>query len=156
MGHRDYEEFLAACNARSVRYLIGGAHAVAFYARPRATKDIDVFVDRTRANASRVVAAVREFFGGASPRGCSEPEDLMDPAVFVQLGVAPVRIDILTSFGGVPSFAQAWKRRTDARYGRVPAHYLSLEDLIAEKAYWRRDQDQVDLKSLERARRRKK
>jgi len=74
--------------------------------------------------------------------------------VFVQLGVAPVRINLLNSFGGVASFAQAWKRRVDARYGKVDAHYLALEDLIAEKAHWRRDQDLVDLKTLESARKR--
>lgn len=156
MGHPDYEEFLAAFNAHRVRYLIGGAHAVALYARPRATKDIDLFLDPTPANAARAVRAVRDFFGGTAPPGCSAARDLLEPGVFVQLGVAPVRIDLLTSFGGVASFGKAWRRRVDARYGAVDAHYLSLEDLIAEKAHWRRDQDLVDLKALERVRKPKR
>jgi hypothetical protein len=57
-------------------------------------------------------------------------------------------------FGKVGAFGRAWRRRVDARYGKVDAHYLSLDDLIAEKAYFGRDQDLVDLKLLERARRR--
>jgi hypothetical protein len=155
VAHPDYEEFLAACNDHRVRYLIGGAHAVGFYARPRATKDLDIFLDPTPANARRAIAAVRDFFGGTAPRGCSRPSDLLEPDIFVQLGVAPVRIDLLTSFGDGTRFAQAWRRRVDARYGKVDAHYLSLDDLIAQKGFFRRDQDLVDLKFLERARRRR-
>lgn len=45
MASRDYEEFIAALNARGVRYLIVGAHAVALHTRPRATKALDVLVD---------------------------------------------------------------------------------------------------------------
>lgn len=149
MPHRDYEELLAAFAARRVQYLIGGAHAVALYARPRATKDLDVFVRPTRANAQRTVAAIRDFFGGVAPM-YADIATLIDPDVIVQLGVAPVRVDLLSCFGAV-SFASAWKRRTDAPFGRVRAHYLSLDDLIAEKAHWDRDQDRYDLRALQRA-----
>ena len=78
-------------------------------------------------------------------------EDLLDPMVFIQLGVAPVRIDILTSLGAT-TFRVAWRRRFEARFGRVSAHYLALDDLIAEKEHWARPQDLVDLQSLRRAR----
>jgi hypothetical protein len=60
---RDFEEFIASLNANRVRYLIVGGYAVAFHARPRATKDIDVLVDRSSANAKRVHAALQAFFG---------------------------------------------------------------------------------------------
>ena len=42
MPSQDYEEFIAALNAHGVRYLVVGAHAVAFHARPRATRDLDI------------------------------------------------------------------------------------------------------------------
>ena len=58
MASRDYEEFIAALNAHGVRYLVAGAHAVAFYARPRATKDLDILIEPTPANARRVLAAL--------------------------------------------------------------------------------------------------
>lgn len=63
MASQDYEEFIAALNAHGVRHLIIGAHAVAFHARPRATKDLDILLDPTPDNAHKVLAALRDFFG---------------------------------------------------------------------------------------------
>ena len=65
MASHDYEEFIAALNAHGVQYLIVGAHAVAFHARPRATKDLDILIESTAENARKVLAALRVFFGGA-------------------------------------------------------------------------------------------
>lgn len=61
MLYPDFEEFIECLNARRVRYLIIGGYAVAFHARPRATKDIDVLVDPTAANAKRVLSALTSF-----------------------------------------------------------------------------------------------
>lgn len=154
MPYRDFEEFLAALNARHARYVIGGAHALAFHAIPRATKDLDIFFAPTRPNAARVAAAIRDFFGGTRPKYASVG-NLLDPRVIVQLGVAPVRIDLVNRLEGVGKFAKAWKERVDARFGQVPAHYLSLDHLIAEKAHWGRAQDLADLESLRRVQARK-
>ena len=93
MACRDYEEFIAALNVHGVRYLVVGAHAVAFHARPRATKDLDVLIEPTVANARKVLAALRDFFGGVE-LGYSE-QDVIDPRWIIQLGVAPVRIDLI-------------------------------------------------------------
>ena len=71
MASQDYEEFIAALNDHGVRYLIVGAHAVAFHARPRATKDLDILLEPTRANAQKALAALRDFFGGVD-LGCTE------------------------------------------------------------------------------------
>jgi len=76
MPFRDYEEFIAALNAHGVRYLVVGAHAVALHARPRATKDLDVLIDPTPANARKALNALRAFFSGAD-LGYSI-DDLMD------------------------------------------------------------------------------
>lgn len=148
MAHPDYEEFLAALNARSVRYLVGGAHALALHARPRATKDFDVFIDPSAANAQRAVLAIADFFDGTAPQYVTA-ETLQDPDVIVQLGVAPVRIDLLCHFGAIRRFDDAWKRRVDADFGGTAAHYLSLEDLIREKRHSSRAQDVADLVALE-------
>jgi hypothetical protein len=58
MASRDYEEFIAALNSRKVRYLVVGAHAVAFHVRPRATRDLDIWLEPTQANAKKVLAAL--------------------------------------------------------------------------------------------------
>lgn len=65
MRYHDYEEFIAALNAREVRYLIAGSHAVAYHATPRATKDLDIFLDPEPGNAGRALVAMKDFFGGA-------------------------------------------------------------------------------------------
>lgn len=152
MAYPDFEEFIGALNARGVRYLLVGAHAVAFHARPRATKDLDIYVEPTRANAKRLRAALSDFFGG-SPPGYAD-SDLLDPAFVIQLGVAPVRIDILSGLEGVESFSKAWRRRVEGPFGPVNAHYLALDDLIAAKAAADRPQDRSDLVTLRRAQRR--
>jgi hypothetical protein len=143
---RDFEELLESFNAAGVRYLIGGAHALALHARPRATKDLDVFVDPTRTNARRVIAGLSSFFDGSAPSYVTE-EALLDPDLIVQLGVAPVRVDILSTFGTL-NFRQAWSRRVEAQFGSVPASYLSRDHLIAEKRHFDRPQDRADLAAL--------
>lgn len=154
MSSRDYEEFLASLNAHGVRYLLVGAHAVAHHARPRATKDLDVYVEPTAENAERVIVAVRDFFGGADI-GITAA-DLTAPERVVQLGVAPARIDLLSSLSSIRDFGAAWERRVDARFGSVEAHYIGLDDLIDEKESAGRDQDRADARSLRAARRRRR
>jgi len=149
MGSRDYEEFIAALNAHGVRYLLVGAHAVAFHARPRATKDLDILLDPTPANARRALEALRDFFGGAD-LGYTIAE-LTDPRWIIQLGVAPVRIDLLSRLTGFPTFQAAWKNRVEARFGAVPTYYLGLDDLIRAKEAAGRAQDRADARVLRQA-----
>jgi hypothetical protein len=149
MASRDYEEFIAEFNAHGVRYVVVGAHAVAAHARPRATKDLDVLIDPTASNARRVLAALKDFFGGVDLG--YQVKDFTDPKWIVQLGVAPVRIDILAGIPGCRSFRGVWSRRYHGRFGRVPANYLSLEDLVRAKQAIGRPQDLADIESLRRA-----
>lgn len=149
---QDFEELLASLNSRKVRYLIGGAHALAFHARPRATKDLDLFVAPTRPNAERFIKALADFFGGSPPSYVSV-KTLLDPNLIVQLGVAPVRVDVLSHFATL-SFAEAWRTRVNARFGTVDAHYLGRQQLIAEKTHFDRPQDRADVAVLRAKRRR--
>lgn len=147
MRSRDYEEFIEFLNRLEARYLVVGAHAVAFHARPRATKDLDVFIEPTLENAELVLSAIRQFLGtnlGIKPR------DLATPGRIVQLGVAPTRIDLMSRLSGISDFESVWQRRVDAVFGDIPAHYLSLEDLIQNKTCAGRDQDKADLRVLQR------
>lgn len=143
---RDFEELLESFNGAGVRYLIGGAHALALHARPRATRDLDVFVDPTKANARRLLVALGKFFGG-SPPSYVTVQAVLDPDTIIQLGVAPVRVDILSAFATL-TFREAWKQRSRATFGSVPASYLSREHLIAEKLHFNRPQDRADVASL--------
>lgn len=151
MASHDYEEFIAALNAHGVRYLVIGAHAVAFHARPRATKDLDILIEPTAANAQKVLRAVQDFFGGVD-LGYSV-EDLTTSDWIIQLGVAPVRIDLIPEIPGFRNFADAWKNRVKANFGSVSAHYLGLDDLIRAKEAAGRLQDRADVRVLRRAQR---
>lgn len=146
---RDFEELLAALDADRVRYVIGGAHALAFHARPRATRDLDVFVDPTPANARRLIAALARFFGGRAPSYVDEAS-ILDPEIIIQLGVAPVRVALLSHFATI-TFREAWRDSVRGSFGSVPARYLSREHLIAEKEHFGRPQDVADVAVLRRA-----
>ena len=149
MPSHDYEEFIAALNGHGVHYLVVGAHAVALHARPRATRDLDILLEPTEENARKALDALRDFFAGADlGYGIA---DLLEPTGIIQIGVAPVRIDLFSAMPGCPSFGEAWKRRVDARFGSVRTHYLGLEDLIRAKQAIARTQDKADIRSLQRA-----
>ncbi len=140
----DFEELLRCLNARSVRAIVVGGHALAFHGRPRFTKDLDVFVEPTPANADRLLSALADFgFGDA---GLSAG-DFSRPGKIVQLGVAPNRIDLLTAIDGV-AFDEAWAGRATGCFGAVPVAYLGREAFIKNKRAAGRPQDLADIDAL--------
>src|SRR3989442_8740941 len=96
---------LAALSAAGADYLVVGAHALAVHGVVRATGDLDVWVRPTPENASKVWRALLAF--GAPLQELTE-RDLSTPNLVFQIGVAPYRIDLLTSIDGV-SFDEAWR-----------------------------------------------
>ncbi len=143
----DSEELLACLNARGVRAVVVGAHAVAFHAKPRFTKDLDVLVEPTAQNARRVVAALVDF--GVADLGVGEA-DLAVPDRIVQIGMPPNRIDLITSITAVP-FEQAWAGKVAGRFGMVDVFYLGKADLIRNKEAVGHPQDLGDLDWLRRS-----
>ncbi len=143
--HSDFKDLIATFNAESVEYLIVGAHALAAHGFVRATKDLDVWIRPEAANASRVMRALRVF---GAPLHDLTVEDLCAPGVIFQMGVAPIRIDVITEIDGV-TFDEAWSLRVSALFGEIPATFLSREHLIVNKRAAGRDQDLVDVKLLE-------
>ena len=141
----DYRELLAEFNAHGVEFLVVGAHALAAHGRIRATKDLDVWVRPSPQNASRVLAALRAF--GAPLYDLTE-EDLRTPGVVFQIGVEPIRIDILTAIDAV-SFDEAWSDRLRAEFEGEPVAVLSRTMLMRNKAAAGRAQDLADVEWLE-------
>jgi len=140
----DYEELFSTLNARKIKYLVVGAHAVVFYTQPRFTKDLDVWVPAALNDPQRVYEALKAY--GAPLRGVT-PEDLAQPGTFLQIGVAPVRVDIMTEVPGLTA-QEAWRRRVKTRYGRAVIHVLGLPDVIKAKQVSGRPQDKLDLAKL--------
>jgi predicted nucleotidyltransferase len=138
---KDYEELFKLFNKHRVRYCIIGSYAVAFYARPRYTKDIDILIEPSVDNSRRAVRALNEF--GFESLGLSAA-DFRKKGNIIQLGYEPVRVDILTSLKGC-SFTRAWKYKETARYGQEKVCFIGLEDLIRLKKMSSRPQDKADL-----------
>lgn len=141
----DFRDLLSAFNAHGVEYLVVGAHALAAHGHVRATKDLDVWVRPSAANAARVLAALRAF--GAPLQDLRE-EDLARPGLVFQIGVAPVRIDVITVIEGV-EFEDAWPDRLEATLGSLRVPVLSRQHLIANKRAVGRLQDLADVERLE-------
>ena len=142
--HRDYKDLLSELNGASVRYLIVGAHALAFHTEPRYTKDLDVWIEPTPENAKLTYDALARF---GAPLNEVKAEDLSTPGLVYQIGVEPVRVDILTSLTGI-EFEGAYRHRAEGTYGGVPISILSIEDMITNKQATGRPQDLVDVEHL--------
>ena len=141
----DFKELLLAFNAHDVEYLIVGAHALAAHGHVRATKDLDLWVRPDASNARRVLEALSDF--GAPLRDLTA-DDLSRKETIFQIGVPPLRIDVITNVDGV-EFTEAWPRRLETLFGGVPAHVISRQHLIENKKAAARLQDLADVEQLE-------
>jgi predicted nucleotidyltransferase len=139
-----YKELLQLLNEFEVEYLIVGGFAVMKYGEPRYTKDLDVWVHSSPENALRVVGALKKFGAPLEHDGITS-ETFTKKQVVYQIGIAPVRIDILTEITGV-QFPDAWGKRVASTFFGVPVHFISLDDLVANKQALGRVSDLKDLK----------
>ena len=142
----DFRDLLSVFNAHRVDYLVVGAHALAAHGHVRATGDLDVWVRPRAANAARVLQALKEF--GAPLLDLSEADLARDGTVF-QIGVAPLRIDVLTSIDGV-EFDEAWADRLVAKFAGLDVPVLSARHLVKNKRAVARTQDLADVEWLEK------
>jgi Nucleotidyl transferase of unknown function (DUF2204) len=140
----DFADLLQAFNAAGVEYVVVGAYAVALHARPRATGDFDVFVRPSAENAERTYRALAAF--GAPLRELTVA-DLSAAGLVFQIGVAPLRIDVITAIDGV-SFDEAWSGRVRGSLNGIDANVIGREQLIANKRAAGRPQDLADLETL--------
>jgi hypothetical protein len=143
--NRDFRDLLAEFNGQGVEYLVVGAHALAAHGHVRATKDLDVWIRPDTENAKRVLRALKVF--GAPLHDLTEA-DLTTPGLIFQIGLPPVRIDVLTAIDGV-DFAEAWPARVLTKFADQPVAVLSKEHLIKNKRAAGRTQDLADIERLE-------
>lgn len=140
----DFREFIALLNSNDVRYVIVGGYAVAYHGYPRATGDIDLFVDRSEENAARIEAALNAFgFSGLGLRAA----DFLQPDTVVQLGYPPNRIDLVTSVSGI-AFSDAWEGRETVESEGILLLFIGREALLSNKAASGRPKDLADLDAL--------
>lgn len=143
--NQDFLDLLRSFGAHSVRFMVVGAYALGVHGRPRATGDLDLWIDATPENATRVWAALQMF--GAPLAGLS-PDDLSTPGLVYQIGVPPGRVDILTQLSGLV-FADAWLSRVRAPFGPIEVDVIGRDAFIRNKLATGRDKDRIDVESLE-------
>jgi hypothetical protein len=140
----DFRDLLALLNEHKVEYLVVGGYALAFHGAPRFTGDIDIFVRPNPENARRVLDALAAF--GFSFPNLTE-QDFQRPNKVVQLGVPPVRIDLITSLSGV-SWEDAEASKEPGIFGDVPVCYIGRRQYIANKRAAGRKKDLADIEAL--------
>jgi hypothetical protein len=143
----DFLDLLGALLRTGARFLVVGAHAMAVHGVPRATMDLDVWVDPDPANAENVWSALLGFGAPLGELGVSK-QDLETPGVVVQIGLPPRRIDVLTRVSGL-GFEEAWRNRTRHRVGNLEVPFVGRDDLIRNKRASGRPKDIADLDVLE-------
>jgi hypothetical protein len=142
--NQDFLDLLRAFIDRDVRFLVVGAYALAVHGRPRATGDLDVWVDATPENAAKVISALEQF---GAPTAQVRAEDFSRPGIVFQMGLPPVRIDVLTELSGL-TFGEAWSTRTRAAFGPVMVDVIGREAFIKNKRATGRARDLGDIEAL--------
>jgi len=141
---QDFEDMLSLLHEHNVRYLIIGGLAFIYHAKPRYTKDMDLWIDAEPENISCANQALVDF-GSPTLIEQNEPEQI------IQIGIAPDRIDLILSVPQV-EFRQAWANRIEGHYGRTDANWIGIDDLIQIKDNIDDPRHQDDAKNLKRVR----
>ena len=145
-ANQDYRDLFKLLNEEAVEYLIVGAHAVIYYAEPRYTRDMDIWIRPTIENAQRLWKALSRF---GAPLQDVTVEDFTDKNLVYQIGIEPNRIDILMDIAGV-EFEDAFKKKQQSTYDGAAIFIIGKEDLIKAKKAIARKQDLLDVERLER------
>ena len=141
----DFKELLALLNSHKVDYIIVGAYALALHGHPRFTGDLDIYVKPDPQNASQILATLKEFGFGSLEL---EEKDFTEPHRVIQLGMPPVRIDLLTSLTGL-TWDDVVASQQEGELGGVPVFFLGKSEYVRNKKALGRHKDIADAETLE-------
>ena len=145
MLSRDFRDILSEFSAARVEFLLVGAYALSAHGLVRSTGDLDLWIRNTEENARRTHAALLAF---GAPADKISVEDFTRADSVIQVGVPPLRIDILTSISGV-AFDEAWAARVMSSVDGLQVPVISRHHLIANKKAAGRPKDDDDVRWLE-------
>ena len=146
MLNQDYREMLSCLIEEKADFLIVGAYALAAHGNPRATGDIDVWVNNNSENGKKVITALAKF---GAPIANLSLEDFINTDTIIQIGVVPCRIDIVTGIDGI-GFTEAWGNKAEVEVDGLKLFILSKADLLKNKLAANRDKDQSDIAWLKK------
>ena len=146
-AEKDFEEFIELLNKHKVKYMIIGAYAFALYAKPRNTGDLDIYIEKSNDNAESMMQVLTKF--GMESLNISK-EDFITEGRVIQIGVSPVRIDIMNVIDGI-NFNEAYNRINKVQFGDTSANFISKTDLIKNKLSTNRLKDKADAEELQQS-----
>ena len=141
----DFKELIELLNSHKVDYIIVGAYALALHGHPRFTGDLDIYVKPDPKNAAQISAVLKGFGFGSLEL---EEKDFTEAHRVIQLGVPPVRIDLLTSLTGL-TWDDAVRGQLKGDLGGVPVLFLGKEEYVRNKRALGRHKDIADAETLE-------
>ena len=140
----DFKEFLKLLNDKNIQYLLIGGYAVGYHGYPRATNDMDIWIAINPQTAKKMVMVLKEF--GFNVPQLSEELFLKEKSV-VRMGIAPIRIEILTTISGV-DFEECFKQRIVDEIDGVEINIIGLKHLKINKKASGRHKDLDDYENL--------
>ena len=142
--HPDFKDFLKLLNSYNVRYLLVGGYAVGYHGYPRATGDMDIWIEMSESNSKKIASAFRDF---------GMPDEVISEGLFleankvIRIGVPPVRLEVITSASGV-NFNECYSNREVVEIDGIPINLISLKDLKKNKRAAGRHKDMEDMEHL--------
>jgi len=144
MLNEDYKEMLRILLNNKVKFLVVGAYAMGAYGYPRATGDIDIWVEASLENSEKIHQSLSEF---GAPLSEITKTTFCEEGIVFQIGVSPRRIDIITKIEGV-DFEQGYSDRQEIEIEDIKIPFVSKENLIKNKESTGREKDKLDVKYL--------
>lgn len=142
----DFEDFIKLLNVHSVSYMVVGGYALAFHGKPRHTGDLDIWIEISEKNASKLLDVFRDFgFGHLD----FKKEDFTKPGYITQIGYPPLRIDILNSIDGV-DFTEAYPNSKILKTEDIEVRFIGLKEFIQNKSASGRPQDLADIQEIKK------
>ena len=142
--HPDFKDFLRLLNYHDVKYLLVGGYAVGYHGYPRATGDMDIWIELSESNSKKITSACRDF---GMPKDEISEDLFLEKNRVIRMGVPPVRLEVITSASGV-AFDDCYTNREVIEIDGIPINFISLQDLKKNKRAAGRHKDLEDLEHL--------
>jgi hypothetical protein len=140
----DFKEFLRLLSQHKAEYLLVGGYAVGYYGYPRATADIDIWINKDPDNAVKLISVLKDF-GFNNPQ--INKEIFLQDNQIIRMGVPPLRIELITTISGV-EFIECFPEKFIAIIDNVEVNLISLKHLKINKKASGRYKDLDDLDHL--------
>ncbi|MBN1663690.1 MAG: hypothetical protein JW943_08820 [Deltaproteobacteria bacterium] len=142
--HPDFKDFLKLLNSYNVKYLVVGGYAVGYHGYPRATGDMDIWIEVSELNSKKIALTFRDF---GIPNEAISESFFLEANKIIRVGVPPVRLEVITGASGV-TFNECYANREVVEIDGIPINLISLGDLKKNKSAAGRHKDMEDMEHL--------